>query len=60
MQLNNAVRKSLQRSQPERHITMSRGDKGNTFADERRYDGDDELVNRALIQERSDNLASAH
>ena len=39
---------------------MPRSDEGNAFPDECRYDGDDELVNRALIEERSYDLTSAH
>ena len=39
---------------------MPRCNEGNALADEYRYDSDDELVNRALIQKRPDDLASAH
>src|SRR5260370_2937014 len=60
MQLNNAVRKLLYTEQAERHLPMPRCKKGNTFPDEGWHDGDDELVNRCLVQEGPDNLASAH
>src|SRR5215467_13862676 len=33
---------------------------GSAFPDERRYDADDELVNRILVKKGSDDLASAH
>ena len=39
---------------------MARCNEGNAFADERRHDGDDELVNRVLVKEGSDDLTSAH
>jgi len=39
---------------------MPRCKKGNTFPDEGWHDGDDELVNRGLVQEGPDDLASAH
>ena len=60
LKLNNAVRESLRGPEPERHLTMPRGNNWNALADERRHNGDDELVNRALIEERSDDLTSAH
>ncbi len=60
MQLDNAVRKLLYTEQAERHLTMPRRKEGNAFADENGHDGDDELVDRLLVQERRDDLASAH
>src|SRR5215470_10071372 len=60
MQLNNAVGKLLDTEQAERHVTMPRGNQGNTFPDEDRHDGDDELVNRVLVQEGANDVASAH
>src|SRR5215510_4942766 len=60
MQLNDAVRKFLYTEQAERHLTMPRCKKGNAFPDEGWHDGDDELVNRVLVQEGPDDLASAH
>src|SRR6516225_7795406 len=60
MQLNDAVWKLLYPEQAERHLTMPRCKKGNTFPDEGWHDGDDELVNRCLVQEGPDDLASAH
>ena len=39
---------------------MPRRNEGNTFPDERRYDGDDELVNRVLVKEGPDDLTSTH
>src|SRR5215467_253538 len=39
---------------------MPRRKKGNTFPDEDRHDCNDELINRGLVQKRSDDLASAH
>ena len=39
---------------------MPRRHEGNAFPDERRHDGDDELVNRVLVKEGPDDLASAH
>src|SRR5260370_5703520 len=60
MQLNNAVRKLLYTEQAERHLTMPRCKKRNTFTDEGWHDGDDELVDRGLVQEGPNDLASAH
>src|SRR5215469_11797942 len=60
MQLNDAVRKLLYTQQAKRHLTMPRCKKGNTFPNEGWHDGDDELVNRGLVQEGPDDLASAH
>ena len=39
---------------------MPRRNKGHAFADEYRHDSDDELLNRALIEEGADDLASTH
>ena len=39
---------------------MPRRNEGNTFPDERRHDGDDELVNRVLVKEGPDDLTSTH
>lgn len=39
---------------------MPRCNEGNAFPDERRHDGDDELVNRVLVKEGPDDLTSAH
>ena len=52
MELNNAVWKFLHRKQPQRYITLPGCNQGNALSDERRHDGDDELVNRVHIQER--------
>ena len=60
MKLSNAVRKSLQSQQPERHLMMPRCNKGSAFPDERRHDGDDELFNRVLVQQGPDDIAAAH
>ena len=60
MQLNDAVRKLLYTEQAERYVTMPRCKKGDTFPDEDWHDCDDELINRGLVQERPDDLASAH
>src|SRR5215470_13755017 len=60
MQLNDAVRKLLYAEQAERHLTMPRCKKGNTFPDEGWHDGDDELVNCGLVQKGANDLASAH
>src|SRR5262245_4371866 len=60
MQLHDAVWKLLKTEQAERHLTMPRYEERNALPDEDRYDGDDEFVNRALVQERRDDLASAH
>jgi len=60
MELNDTVRKLLYTEQAERHLTMPRCQKGNTFPDEGWHNGDDELVNRGLVQEGTDDLASAH
>jgi hypothetical protein len=46
--------------QAERHLTMPRCKEGHAFTDEGWHDGDDELVNRVLVQEGPDDLASAH
>src|SRR5260370_39258127 len=60
MQLNDAVRKLLYPEQAERHLAMPRCKKGNAFPNEGRHDGDDELVDRLLVQKGPDDLASAH
>ena len=60
MKLNDAVRKSLQGSQPQRHLTMPRCNEGNAFSDENRHDGDDELVDGVLVKKGPDDLTSAH
>src|SRR2546425_3448895 len=60
MQLNDAVRKLLYTEQAERHLAMPRCKKGNAFPNEGRHDGDDELVDRLLVQKGPDDLASAH
>src|SRR5580700_10080847 len=60
MKLNDAVRKSLQRSQPERQLPMPRCNEGNAIPDQRRHDGDDELINRVLVKKGADDLTSAH
>src|ERR1700716_97003 len=60
MHLNDAVRKLLYTEQAERYLTMPRCEKGNTFPDEGWHDSDDELIDRALVQEGSDYLAAAH
>src|SRR5215467_12950715 len=60
MQLNDAVRKLLYTEQAERHRTMPRCKKGNTFPDEGWHDSDDELFNRGLVQEGPNDLAAAH
>jgi len=39
---------------------MPRRHEGNAFPDERRHDSDDELINRVLVKEGPDDLASAH
>src|SRR2546426_8690219 len=39
---------------------MSWCHKGNAFPDEGRHDGEDELVDRVLVEEGGDDLASAH
>ncbi len=60
MRLNDPIRKLLYAQQAERHGTMLRRKERNAFTDEGWYDGDDELVNRVLVQERPDDLSSAH
>ncbi len=60
MQLNDAVRKLLYTEQAERHFAMPRCKEGNAFPNEGRHDGDDELVDRLLVQKGPDDLASAH
>jgi hypothetical protein len=50
----------LYAEQAERHLTMLGGEQGNAFSDEDWHDGDDELVNRLLVQEGRDDPASAH
>jgi hypothetical protein len=60
MQLNGAVRKLLYTEQAERDLTMPRCKEGNAFPDEDWHNGDDELVDRVLVQEGPDDLASAH
>jgi hypothetical protein len=59
VQLNDAVRKLLFPKRAERHRAMPRCKEWNAFTDEGWHDGDDEFVNRVLIQERPDDLASA-
>src|SRR5262245_21974520 len=60
MQLNDAVWELLYAEQAERHLTAPRYKEGNAFPDEDWYNGDDELVNRVLVQEGAYDLASAH
>src|SRR6187431_3204755 len=60
MQLHDAVGKRLDAEQAQRHVPMPRHEEGNAFPDEDRHDGDDELVDGALVQEGPDDLASAH
>src|SRR5687768_16138926 len=60
MQLYDVIGKLLYTEQAERHLTMPRCQEGNAFPDEGWHDGDDELVNRVLVQEGPDDLASAH
>src|SRR2546426_12782983 len=60
MQLNDTVRKLSYTEQAELHLTMPRCKEGNPFTDEGWHDGDEELVNRVLVQEGPDDLASAH
>src|SRR5437868_5835469 len=60
MQLNHAVGKLLYTEQAERHRAMPRCEEGNAFPDEGWHERDDELVNRVLVQEGRDDLASAH
>src|SRR5215472_1429974 len=60
MQLNDAVRKLLYTEQAERYFTMPRCKKGNTLPDKGWHDSDDELVDRGLVQEGPNDLASAH
>jgi hypothetical protein len=47
MKLHYAIREGLGSAQAQRHIAMPRRDQWKTFPDERRHDGDDELVDRA-------------
>jgi len=51
MQLNDAVRELLYTERAARHLTMPRCKQRNTFPEEGWHDGDDELVNRGLVQE---------
>ena len=60
VRLDNAVRESLHRQQAERHLPMSRSYQRYAFADERRDEADDELIDRTFIEEGSDELAAAH
>src|SRR4026209_2683020 len=60
MQLHDAVRKLLDTNRAERHFAMPRCNERNPFSDEGWYDGDDELVNRVLIEKGSDDVPSAH
>jgi len=39
---------------------MLRGNEGNALPDQRRHDGDDALINRALVKKGADDLTSAH
>src|SRR2546423_1535895 len=60
MQLNDVVRKLLYTEQTERHLAMPRCKERNTFPDEGWHDGDDELVNRVIVQEGPDDLSLWH
>src|SRR5512142_1037921 len=60
MQLNDAVGKLPYTEQVQRHLTMPGCKEGNAFPDEGGHDGNDELVNRGLVQKGPDDLASAH
>src|SRR5215467_1855230 len=57
MQLNDAARKLLYRK---RSATSRCRGARSTFPDEGWHDGDDELVNRGLVQKGPDDPASAH
>jgi len=48
--LNDTVRKLLYAEQAERYFAMSRCEEWNAFPNEGGHDGDDELVNRVLVQ----------
>src|SRR5262249_26459929 len=58
--LHNAVGKSFHSFEAKRHFTTPRCNEGYAFPDERRHDGDDELINCVLIKEGRDDLPSAH
>lgn len=60
MQLNDAVWKLFEAEQAERDVTMARCDQRNPFTDECWHHGNDEFVDRVFVEERSDDLASAH
>src|SRR5262249_15670133 len=60
MELDYAVLERSRRHEMERHITMSRCDSRYAFSDEGWNDGDDELVDRSLVQERGNEVAATH
>src|SRR6478609_10857738 len=60
MNLDHAVRIWSRRHEAERNIAITWSDQGNAFADKRRNNADDELVDRARIKERPDEVASSH
>src|SRR6476646_11645532 len=60
VQLDNTVWKWLSRTQAQLHLAMARGYQRYTFADKNGDDADDKLINRVLVQEGSNDLASSH
>ena len=58
MQLHDAVRKLLYTQQAQPDLAMPRRQQRNPFSDEGRYDGEDELVDRALVEKRRDDAAA--
>src|SRR5262245_3506176 len=60
VELYHSIRKGLRGPQAQRHFTMPGCDEGNAFPDKRRQDVDDELINRVLVKEGTDDFTSAH
>ena len=56
MQLNDAVLKASYTDQAQRHLAMPRCKEGDAFPDKGGHDGDDEFVNRVLVQEGPDDF----
>src|SRR5882762_4178984 len=60
VQLNDAIQKLLYTEQAKRYRAMPCGKQWNAFPAKDWHHGDNELVNRVLVQEGPDDVASSH
>src|SRR5512143_3832585 len=60
MQLNQSVLEALDGLQLQGYVTVTSRDQWDAVADEQRYDTDDELVDRLLVEKGRDEVAAAH